>query len=217
MDYIDIYCERLAPGLWAEPLNALTNLAFFIAAGAAWHLARRQQSLPISIVAAIGLIIAIAIGSTLFHTFATSWAILLDVIPILLFQIYFIWVYSRQAIALKSKYSAVLIVVFLFACSFSTQFKNVLNGSLSYAPVLLILAGFGIYHYKQEKRERFLLLAAAGVFLFALFFRSIDSAICPYFSIGTHFLWHIFNGVLLYLLMRGLILNWKNTGKSSPT
>jgi hypothetical protein len=27
-DPIDAYCERLGPGLWAEPLNALTNLAF---------------------------------------------------------------------------------------------------------------------------------------------------------------------------------------------
>lgn len=25
---IDHYCERTGPGLWAEPVNALTNLAF---------------------------------------------------------------------------------------------------------------------------------------------------------------------------------------------
>jgi len=29
---IDAYCERLGPGLLAEPLNALSNAAFFIAA-----------------------------------------------------------------------------------------------------------------------------------------------------------------------------------------
>ncbi len=28
---IDLYCERLGPGLWAEPLNAVTNLAFILA------------------------------------------------------------------------------------------------------------------------------------------------------------------------------------------
>jgi hypothetical protein len=27
-DTLDLYCERTAPGLWNEPLNALTNLAF---------------------------------------------------------------------------------------------------------------------------------------------------------------------------------------------
>ena len=31
-DPIDAYCERLGPGLWAEPLNAVTNLAFLVAA-----------------------------------------------------------------------------------------------------------------------------------------------------------------------------------------
>jgi hypothetical protein len=31
-DPIDAYCERLGPGLWAEPLNAVTNLAFIVAA-----------------------------------------------------------------------------------------------------------------------------------------------------------------------------------------
>ena len=29
---VDDYCERLGPGLWAEPLNLVTNLAFLIAA-----------------------------------------------------------------------------------------------------------------------------------------------------------------------------------------
>ena len=30
--YVDGYCERVAPGLWGEPLNAVTNLAFVLAA-----------------------------------------------------------------------------------------------------------------------------------------------------------------------------------------
>lgn len=30
--YIDSYCERLLPGFWDEPLNAVSNLAFWLAA-----------------------------------------------------------------------------------------------------------------------------------------------------------------------------------------
>ena len=37
MDAVDHYCERTDPGIWAEPLNALTNLAFIIAAWLLWH------------------------------------------------------------------------------------------------------------------------------------------------------------------------------------
>jgi len=40
---IDLYCERLGPGLWAELLNALTNLGFLVAALASWQLARRRS------------------------------------------------------------------------------------------------------------------------------------------------------------------------------
>jgi hypothetical protein len=32
---IDLYCERVSPSFWAEPVNAVSNLAFLIAAIAA--------------------------------------------------------------------------------------------------------------------------------------------------------------------------------------
>jgi hypothetical protein len=59
--------------------------------------------------------------------------------------------------------------------------------------------------------ERFHLLAAAGVFLVSTFFRTIDNAICPYFPVGSHFLWHVLVAVVLYLSVRGLLLNLPNT------
>jgi len=31
---MDGYCERVGPGLWAEPLNAVSNAAFLIGAAA---------------------------------------------------------------------------------------------------------------------------------------------------------------------------------------
>jgi len=34
---IDAYCERLGPGFWNEPLNALTNLAFWLSAWLVWR------------------------------------------------------------------------------------------------------------------------------------------------------------------------------------
>ena len=54
MDYIDLYCERLAPGLTGEPLNALSNVAFFIAAWAILNLARHQQKIATEIWLLIG-------------------------------------------------------------------------------------------------------------------------------------------------------------------
>ncbi len=211
MDYIDLYCERLAPSLTGEPLNAISNLAFFIAAFAITKLALNQNKILIEIKLIVGLTVAIGIGSTLFHTFATRWSNWLDIIPIFLFQLYFLWLYTRRVIKMKPLLIGILISGFVFASLLSQQFTFVLNGSLSYAPALLILGGLGIYHYQQQKQEPLILLAATGVFFVALCFRTLDKMICPNFPFGTHFLWHLFNGIVLYLSVRGLILNHPNT------
>ncbi len=204
---IDFYCERHGAGLLAEPINGFTNIVFFIAAWAAWSLARRSNALTTDVWVLIALPITIGVGSVLFHTFATGWARILDEVPILLFQLWFLWLYARRIMALRAAFAAASISVYIFAAYISRQFPHLLNGSLIYAPALILLLGLGLYHFLQQKRERLLLLATMGVFLASLIFRSIDKAVCPYVPIGTHFLWHVLNGVVLYLSMRALILN----------
>ena len=70
--YIDGYCERVAQGFWGEPLNAVTNLAFIIAAVISWR-SIRGHNMPYLYVLSI-ILFLIGVGSFLFHTFATSWA-----------------------------------------------------------------------------------------------------------------------------------------------
>jgi hypothetical protein len=72
-DPIDLYCERLHAGLWAEPVNAASNLAFFLAAAGAYMLWKREGKNDRFILLLIGLAVLVGIGSTLFHTFATRW------------------------------------------------------------------------------------------------------------------------------------------------
>ena len=211
---IDLYCERCGPGLLAEPLNATTNLAFLIAAWAAWVLARRLNGLSGGIQGLIFLAVSIGIGSALFHTFATGWARILDVVPILLFQLLFLWLYARQVMEIRAALAAAAVVLFLVAGLVGRQFPYVLNRSLMYAPAFLLLVGLGLYHLAKQKPARLLLVAAAGVFALSLLFRSIDLAVCPYFPIGTHFLWHILNGGLIYLSISVLILNQPGAERS---
>lgn len=85
---VDLYCERVDPGLWSEPVNALTNVAFFLAAWATWNLARRAEAaVSTGSWLSVVLLVPIGIGSSVFHTFATTWARVFDVVPILLFQV----------------------------------------------------------------------------------------------------------------------------------
>ncbi len=101
MKHIDLYCERLGAEFWAEPINALTNIAFFLAAWGAWRLSRQSSSLSASIWVLIASILAIGSGSFVFHTVATNWARVLDVVPILVFQLLFLWFYGRQVMGLR--------------------------------------------------------------------------------------------------------------------
>jgi hypothetical protein len=207
---IDLYCERIGAGLLAEPVNVVTNAAFFVAAWAAWSLARRSNTLSTDIRVLTALSIMIGVGSGLFHAFATGWARILDEVPILLFQLWYLWLYTRRIMTLRVPFAAASIAGYMAAAIFCRGFPHILNGSLIYAPALVLMLCLGLYHFLQNKRERFLLLATMGIFLASLTFRSIDDAVCSYVPIGSHFLWHILNGVALYLSMRALILNAGN-------
>ena len=209
-DYIDIYCERLEPGLWAEPINAVTNIAFFIAAFFAYALAKKENALNWRCGLLIALIFAMGVGSTLFHTFAVTWAMLSDVLPILFYQIVFIVLYTQRVIGMKCRYSFGLLGLFFVTMYIFMQLpREWLNGTLEYAPALIFVTALGLYHLKKAAREKWGLFAAAGVFLISMTLRSIDMHICEAFPHGSHFLWHCLNGLVLYLTARAYILNAK--------
>ena len=205
---IDLYCERTGPGFWAEPVNALTNLAFPVAAWASWRMIHRSGTGSTGLSFLIALVVSIGIGSFLFHTFATRWAQVLDVVPILLFQISYLWLYARRVIWTNRMAAVGMLGAFAIAALIGERLHAILNGSLIHAPAFLVLIGLGAYHFLRRKQEPFAVLAASVVFLLSLFFRSIDLAVCPYVPVGTHFVWHILNGVVLYLVVRALVHNW---------
>ena len=217
MGTLKLYCERLDAGLWAEPLNATSNIAFFLAAWLAWRAGavRRQRGPAVQWL--VGLMVAIGIGSTLFHTFATTWARMLDLFPIFLFQVSFLWLYGRRVVRWGVGATGALLVGFVVAIYISRAFPNVLNRSLLYAPGFLCNVGLGVYHWYSGKQEPFRLLAAAGVLTVALVFRTIDTAICPYVPWGTHFLWHLLIPFVLYLAFRALLANLADPQDASAT
>ncbi len=206
--YIDNYCERLAPGLWAEPFNAITNLAFLVCAFMVWRLSRRLQRQSVSIDILVSLLVAIGIGSGLFHTFANHATQLMDVVPISLFQVGFLWLYLRRIANLDTRITGGIVLVFLIGGWWTSQWTHYLNGSLGYAPALLFVAGLATYHWRHARNERYALVHATLLFAIALTFRTMDLAICPTFPVGVHFLWHLCNAGVLYLSMRALLANY---------
>ena len=97
------YCERgLDPSFWAEPVNAITNAAFIIAAILATRgwLQRPAGERGAVEGVLILLIYAMGIGSFLFHTYATGWAAIADVAPIGIFMVSYLGFALRRYIGL---------------------------------------------------------------------------------------------------------------------
>ncbi len=191
---VDGYCERLGPGLWAEPLNAVTNLAFLGVALWVWPRASGIERVLAAVLFAIG------IGSGLFHTFATRWAGLADTLPILGFILVYVVAANRRFLMLPW-WIAILgsLVVLPYAALIGRVFAALPGFSISapYWPVPVLIAGYGVYLRHRLPRVATGLAAGAGMLAVSLVFRSLDMALCPVWPVGTHFLWHLMNAAML--------------------
>lgn len=209
---IDAYCERADPSFWSEPVNALTNGAFLlaaIAAGLIWLRAPRRDWL---VAVLIALTFAVGIGSFLFHTIATRWAALADVLPIALFIIvYFflaMWRYLElplwAALAVTALFQGLSMIVPGLWLDFArAQFGyDPLNGSAGYLPAAAAMIVVGALVWRCKPAVGRALVGIGGLFVVSLTFRSIDTLVCGALPLGTHFLWHLANGLVLFLLLR---------------
>lgn len=199
------YCERLDGRFWAEPLNAVSNAAFLVAAAAAYALLRRQGRSDAPAAALIAVTATVGLGSFVFHTVATRGAMLLDVIPIAIF------IYGYFLLALRRFFGLALLpasaVTLAFAVASFIIDANVpgLNGSVAYLPALSALLCFAAMLWSRRPETARGLAAAAAIFSVSLIFRTIDRDICASFPSGAHFLWHLLNACVLWLLLRTAI------------
>lgn len=221
---IDLYCERVAPGFWEEPLNALSNVAFVIAALVVWRLARRLGQTDWITSGLILLGGLIGVGSFLFHTHADSGSELADVVPIWSFVgLYIIVIIYRATLGNWIKTGRIVAITSVFvALGFwltgdaittdGTVPPKVLNGSLQYLPAVIALCVFALITQLRKHPARYLVSAAAVTFVASVVFRTVDLAICNLVPIGSHFVWHLLNGTMVGLLLTVLVVHFPALG-----
>lgn len=206
-DYVDAYCERTDPGLWAEPFNATSNVGFVIAA--ALLFARKQRALepmPMSIRLLPALLLLVALGSFAFHTLATLWAGWLDTGFILAFACVFFYAFFRHVGGASQLWSGAAAFAF-FWLSFGAKAwlpDLGLNGSEAYSPMLVGLFAMTAW-LRREPAAFKCFLAATLLLCVSIALRTIDHAVCNALPIGTHFLWHLLNALVLYILTLALM------------
>lgn len=203
---IDAYCERLGPGLTAEPLNALSNIAFFIAALWAARAALRKGVEPV-IWLLIALVFVIGLGSLAFHTFANQWSELADVLPITLF------IYGYLAFALRrflklAWWAVASSLAALFLVTVATAHilpPGFMNGSGAYLPALIASVIVSLQLLRKGHPAQLNVSLASTILFVSLIFRTADQIVCSILPTGTHFVWHILNGLVLALYLEAAI------------
>jgi hypothetical protein len=222
-----LYCERGANGaLFAEPLNAASNISFLLAALAALLLLlrrpREQRSADHFLF--VALVFLIGLGSLSFHLLADRASLLADVIPINVFMLVYLGFALNRFLRVPVGWMVLLLIGFVGIVRLTVQVRcwgggigfpgaevagasECLNGSLVYLPALLAMAIVGGLMAERKHPAAPYILWAALIFTISVTFRSIDLALCDAYQfqgrkMGTHFIWHLLNGLALFLLLR---------------
>jgi Ceramidase len=226
-EHVFLYCERgTSTALSAEPINAVSNVAFILAALMGLQLLewrpREQQTSDHFLL--IGLVALIGIGSFVFHLLATQETELLDVIPIAVFTLVYLGFALNRFLGVPPGWMVLLVIGFTALMGAATQVKcwdggvgfpgpevqgakPCLNGSVFYLPALGALIVVGLLLEERRHRAAPYVLWAAAIFAVSLTLRSLDLALCDKVlfegqKVGTHAAWHVLNALALFLLLR---------------
>ena len=211
------YCERAGdPALTAEPLNALSNLGFLVVAALAAGRLRRTGNGGPTEWALTALAASVGVGSLVFHTLATPWAMAADVIPISAFVLGYAVLVMRRFLGFgwAAVMASLLAVAALEAALSPIRCSGgpCLNGSVPYLPALAMLMCSAAMTKQVHPAVARRFLAAMAVFALALVLRSLDHTLCDRLTLfgksrGTHALWHLLNAGTLALLLDAAIIS----------
>jgi hypothetical protein len=228
-EHVFHYCERdTDAALWAEPINTISNAGFFLAALVFWQclLWRPPQERNADHYLLIALVFLIGFGSLAFHLYADEGTALADVIPIGLFMLVYLGFALNRFLSVPPGWTVILVVGFtgLMAAAAHVHCwdggiglkgavegsKPCLNGSMAYLPALAAMIVIGMVAEERHHKAAPYILWAAVLFTVSVLLRSLDFAFCEQVvidgrKVGTHFIWHLLNALVIFLLLRATL------------
>lgn len=209
ISFLDSYCERAGDAsLLAEPINAVTNIAFMVAAlmAAKYLQGISPRRAPDAYLLCI-ILFLIGIGSGLWHLTPSPTTVILDVFPIIAFiNLYlaaFLWRGFRWSWWCVALGMGTLQVMNVLATLWFDP--NTLHGTIMYLPTYLMLVALVVYAHQRRDWFARPLRNITALWTASLVFRTIDLPVCSFIPFGTHFLWHSINALVLYQLLIILI------------
>lgn len=192
--------------LLAEPLNAISSIAFILAGIGVYKLLKKNRIQKVEYKALVILIILIGIGSFIWHATGNLYVLILDVVPVALSFALITYIFLSKII--RNRRLALLIALLLlpirfFISSFAPTdiISSLVRNLINFIVFLVIIA----LAFKKYGKSAFQGLGVLAIYLFAIIMRGIDLQVCSTFLIGTHFLWHIFNALAAYLAVQFII------------
>jgi hypothetical protein len=204
--HLHLYCERGGgTGLFDEPLNALSNLSFLVAGllvlRQAGQLSDRPQRRTGQWFGVLTLLVFV--GSTTFHTFANRLGWILDVGFIAVYVHAFLPTYVVRVLR-RGVVEAIGWLALFIACEVAVA-RLIGGPTVSYAVTWIGLAILGLVTLARRLPAATAMLLAAICFGLSLTARTLDLPLCGTVPGGTHWIWHLLNGVVLYLASTSLM------------
>jgi hypothetical protein len=196
LEKIDGYCERTDTSYWSEPLNAVTNAAFIIAALIMW---RRTAGMPMARVLC-AILFAIGTGSYLFHTHASAWASVADTTPIGIFILTYLFITHRDILGLSLTLSLIGTALFIPYAAVVVPILNripFIEISNFYWTVPILLFAYAAFLKGRAPATARGFVAGGLILCLSITLRSLDEALCAVWPTGTHIFWHLLNGLML--------------------
>ena len=198
-----IYMETLPGRFPTEPYNTISNGIFLILViywGVQLYRSPAKHSFLSWVIPTIGICY---IGGTMYHgTRSHEFWLLLDWVPITLLcssaVVYFVFKLTHNW------WMRIFSLMLLFGSSYLVRLLPLpphLSVSLEYVILAsTILVPLTWYLIRTKGQYLAWVLLAFGIFGLAIYFRSIDLT-QNLLSMGTHWLWHLFGGVAVHLLI----------------
>jgi len=186
----DLYKERgQQSALFSEPINTLSNVAFFAAAFITMPFVKDWLDGILS----AGCII-VGLGSVLYHSRPCKFTMYWDTGAIVMWVYFYLFIWAHYIAGLNIWWTLGTLTTFtLLSSAFIKKFSTYLNGSMDYIPVIAALLVCGSITWWQHGHSH--LVMAGLLAAVSLVFRVVDNDVK--LSSGTHFLWHILNGFLM--------------------
>ena len=201
----DIYCERTDASFWAEPVNALSNLAFILA-GLLITTHKQPPARALGI-----LIMLIGLASFLFHTFANRLTGFLDVLFIGVYLVVYAWLWpkwiTQSSVTIRAVSVTALLALIGIAVLAVAVVKTTVPGLPpgSYLGAWFYVIALATLSASVTPRATVWLWVTAGLFLVSLTARQLDLPLCERTG-GTHWVWHVMNAVVLYASAKALLI-----------